>query len=123
MKTRDRMAGLLQWIAWISGSLELLFLLVMVVGHLFGDANGPNAMTFPTTEQALAFAFFPMLSILGLALAYKWELLGGVVVLLSLAGLFALRPDLMKTAFWFWATPAVCYLGHWFLSKQRASRH
>ncbi len=100
----------LRIIARTIGSLVLLFLLWMLIGHLVGDANGPNAMTFTEQRDFIAFLFFPMLSIVGLLLAYKWELLGGTFVVISLLGLFALMPALMQSAFWLWMLPGALYL-------------
>lgn len=96
--------------ARIIGSMVLLFLLWMLIGHLVGDANGPNGMTFTETREFIAFLFFPMLSIVGLLLAYKWEFLGGILVTISLAGLFLLMPVLARTAFWLWMLPGALYL-------------
>jgi arginine exporter protein ArgO len=116
---RDTLARILRWAALITSTLVLTFLVFMLVGHLTGKANGPNGMRFANGADATAFVFFPVLTIAGLLLAYKWELAGAVVVLVSLAGLFTLRPDLLRTPFWFWATPAICHLGHWWSQRGR----
>lgn len=96
--------------ARIIGTMVLLFLLWMTIGHLVGDANGPNGMIFNDRREFVAFLFFPVLSIIGLVLAYKWERLGGALVLVSLAGLFTLMPALMRSPFWLWMLPGVLYL-------------
>ena len=49
-------------------------------------------------------------SIVGLALAYKWELLGGSVAAISMAALFVLRPDLLHSSFPGLAIPALLYV-------------
>lgn len=122
MNDRNTTVRLLRWTALISGTLVLAFLVLMLVGHLFGHANGPNGMRFANSTDATAFVFFPVCTIVGLLLAYKWELAGGVVVLASLATLFVLRPDLLPTAFWLWATPAALYLAHWRLARRHAKQ-
>lgn len=120
MNDRSVSLRLLRGLALVSGSLVLAFLLWMLVGHLVGNANGPHGMRFSSASERAAFLFFPVGTIVGLALAYKWELPGGVLVLISLTGLFALRPDLLPTAFWLWGLPAVFYLGHWWLGRRMA---
>ena len=114
MDTPDRFAHPLLWTARITSTLLLAFLLFMLIGHLVGDANGPNGMTFTSPTDVLAFVLFPVLPIVGLALAYRWEFLGGTVVVASMAALFILRPDLLRLSFLALSLPALLYmLGGW----------
>lgn len=101
---------LLRWTARITGTLLLLFLIYMFVGHLVGDANGPNGMSFRGSGEFFTFLLFPVCSIIGLALAYKYELLGGGLSVLSLIVLVALRPDLMQMPFVSLITPGALYV-------------
>lgn len=116
----DRITRTLVWIARITGTLLLAFLLFMLIGHLTGNANGPNGMTFNSNADILGFVLFPVGSIIGLALAYKWKFLGGAVALASMAALFALRPDLLQNSFIALALPAVLYvLSGWLQMRSR----
>lgn len=63
--------ALLRPVARIVGMLPLAFLLFMLFGHLTGDANGPHGMRFSGTREVLSFVCFPVLTIIGLALAYR----------------------------------------------------
>lgn len=120
MNTADRSARALTWTARITGTLLLAFLLFMLVGHLTGDANGPGGMTFTTTRDVLAFALFPVCMILGLALAYTWELLGGAVVLGSMSVLFLVRPDLFNFPLLALLVPGFLYfLSGWMRMRSR----
>jgi nucleoside permease NupC len=122
MNTMDRITRTLVWIARITGTLLLAFLLFMLIGHLTGNANGPNGMTFSSTSDILGFVLFPVCSIIGLALAYKWKLLGGTIAVVSMLALFALRPDLMRISFIALALPALLYmLSGWLLMRNRRS--
>lgn len=103
---------MLFWLARVTGTLLLGILLLMLIGHLTGDANGPNAWVFNSTSDVLAFVLFPVCTSIGLALAYKWELLGGALAVLSLAGLLALRPDLLRSQFMWLAVPGALYVVH-----------
>lgn len=111
------LSRLLQWTARVAGTLLLLFLLYMLVGHLTGDANGPTGMVFRSGRERLAFFFFPVCTIVGLVLAYRWELAGGGVVLGSLIALCAVRPDLVRPAFLALSVPGLLYLLHWAVER------
>lgn len=111
---------MVQWAARIGGTLLLAFLLFMLIGHLVGDANGPNSMTFSSTADSLAFVLFPICQIIGLSLAYKWELPGGLLSVLSIVALFILRPDLLRGPFIVLTIPGVLYLIHWKMSRAKS---
>ena len=109
MNTTDRFARTLLWISRITGTLHLAFLLFMLIGHLTGNANGPNGMAFSSNADILGFVLFPAGSIIGLALDYKGKLLGGSIALASIAALFVLRPDLFGFYFLALSLPALLY--------------
>lgn len=97
------------WSARISGSLALGFLLFMLAGHLFGRANGPVGMRFASGQEVLLFALFPVCVIAGLLLAYRHALLGGGIVLASMAVVCILRPWLVASPLPFFALPGLLY--------------
>ncbi len=101
---------LLRWTARITGTLLLLFLIYMFVGHLVGDANGPNGMDFRSGSEFFTFLLFPVCSIIGLAMAYKYELIGGGLSVVSLLMLIVIRPDLMQMPFASLITPGALYV-------------
>ncbi len=107
--------------ARITGSIVLLFLLFMLIGHLAGDANGAEGMTFSDDEELIAFLLFPIGTIVGLALAYGWPVLGGVIATASLMFLCILRPDLLQLTFLAMAIPGALYLLHGMLLTRNAS--
>ena len=120
MNTMDRITRTLVWIARITGTLLLAFLLFMLIGHLTGDANGPNGMTFASNTDLLGFLLFPIGSIIGLGLAYKWKILGGTIAIASMAALYVLRPDLLQSYFVALALPAALYvLSGWLQLRSR----
>ncbi|MCB9184002.1 MAG: hypothetical protein H6591_08785 [Flavobacteriales bacterium] len=103
---------LLRISALAAGTLMLLFLLWMLIGHLTGDANGPNGMRFNGTKEVIAFTFFPCITIVGLALAYWRPLLGGGIAAGSIVALFTLRPDLLASPFIVTLVPGLLYVAH-----------
>jgi hypothetical protein len=86
----------IRWAARITGGLVLGFLLFFVFGHLFGNepSNG-----FQSNKEILAFACFPVTTILGLLLAFRYELPGGLLTLAAMAGLYFLMPELLANPY------------------------
>lgn len=82
----------------------------MFIGHLVGDADGPDNVTFNSQRDLLAFLCFLVHSITGLTLAYKRPLLGGTLAVLSVLGLFLLMYALARTGLWGWMVPGCCML-------------
>lgn len=109
---------MLFWLARVTGTMLLGFMLFMIIGHLTGDANGPDAWQFKSTADTLAFVLFPVCTSIGLALAYKWELPGGTLAVLSLVGLLVLRPDLLRPQFLWLAVPGLLYVVHALVARR-----
>ena len=82
---------LLRWTARLWGAVSVIFLGIMIVGHVAGSE--PQQLS--SWVDALIIAFFPGLLFVGLILGWKWELLGGIICLISMIGLYVLRPDLL----------------------------
>ena len=116
MTNQYRALTALRWTARITGSLILVFLLFFLFGHLFGDHGGKG---FSSGKEILTFLFFPVSTIVGLALAYRWEALGGAITLVGMAGLFALRYDLLNDILMFIpAIPGLLYFLSWWFSER-----
>lgn len=112
---------LLRWAALTAGTVMLLFLLWMLIGHLTGDANGPNGMRFNGTKEVIAFAFFPCCTIVGLALAYWRPLAGGLIAFGSIVALLALRPDLLASPFIVVVVPGLLYAAYGWSARRANS--
>ncbi len=105
MKNKKRIATIIRLIARIWGSLILLFLLLFLGAHVFQALCGPEGAGdggFNSTGEMLSFYFFfPVGTMIGLALAWKWEGLGGLITMGAIMGNFIMRPDLITTPFTF----------------------
>ncbi len=90
MKTK-KLRNALRWLARIWGSAIAAFVLFFLIMDLLsgGTANGISS------DEMLTFICFPLSPIVGFILAWKWEFLGGVIVLLGMIGLSVLRTDLI----------------------------
>jgi hypothetical protein len=117
MTSRHKFAITIRWIARITGSLILAFVLFFILAHLFGEEESDAG--FRNTKEVITFIFFPVSLVVGLGLALKWEGLGGFIVLLGMTGLFMLRPDLLGAGFMIPLIPAGLYIAYWFLSRNK----
>jgi hypothetical protein len=76
------MLGLIRWTARIWAAASLLFLSAFI----FGNTEPPEK--WPTVVEWIGLAFFPIGIILGLVIAFRKELLGGAIAVLSLLGFY-----------------------------------
>ncbi|HMC00540.1 MAG TPA: hypothetical protein VKN14_05835 [Flavobacteriaceae bacterium] len=119
------------WIARIWGGLILAFILFMVSAHIIGSINGeePKGEGFRNFWEVIAFSCFFVI-VLGLALAYKWEGLGGLIACLGLVIMFTAlhisapnikltTSDLIKQVAILILSPGFLYLTYWYFSKRR----
>ena len=97
MKNKKQITRLVLFIARFWGSISLAFLLFMVGAHLIGSfsGSGENGSGFQSTTEVFSFIFFPVSIMIGLALALKWEGLGGLITIVGIICFHVLRPDLI----------------------------
>lgn len=115
MAVRNKLTITIRWMARITGSLILAFVLFFVLAHIFGEEESGSG--FKNTSEAITFIFFPVSTVLGLGLALKWEGLGGLIVILGMIGLFIIRPDLLGPLFLIPLIPGGLYSSYWLLSR------
>ena len=108
--------------ARIWGSLILVLVLFFIVAYTFG--NDESGEGFRNTEEVVTFIFFPVSSVLGLIIAYKWEGPGGLITILGIIGLFIMRFDLISNAYFIAGIvpPGILYLVYWYLTKKQAHK-
>ena len=58
---------------------------------MIGDMKG-----FNTPTEIVAFICFPISTIIGLLIAYKWEGIGGIITIAGMMGLHIMRNDLIS---------------------------
>ncbi|MFT6998177.1 MAG: hypothetical protein ACJAQ4_001937 [Cryomorphaceae bacterium] len=97
MVNQNKIATITCWIARISGSLILAFILFFVLAHVLGDDESGNG--FQSTVEVITFLFFPISTLIGLSLALKWPGLGGLITMGGMIGLFIIRPELIRAIF------------------------
>jgi len=105
-------ALLVLWAARILGTLTILFLSFMIIGHLFGsEPQHLNGL-----PDVIALTFFPTGLLVGLIVALKYEKIGGAIAFFSMCIFFAYRPNALGSSlFWLLFAPAVLFFvyGWW----------
>ena len=83
----------IRWTARIISSLLLAFFIFIIIAHVFSD-EGSKFVELPFREQAILSLL--LLEMVGLGIAWKWEIIGAVVTLAAhilfqvlLGGIFA----------------------------------
>ncbi|MDU8886585.1 hypothetical protein RXV94_10475 [Yeosuana sp. MJ-SS3] len=135
MKQSRKISTLILWIARIWGGLILAFILFMVIAHIIESITGeaPKGEGFRNVWEIIAFGCFFVI-VLGLAIAYKWEGLGGLIACLGLVIMFTALQisapdvkmsllDFVKQAsifIFFIFPPGFLYLLYWYTSKRKS---
>jgi len=83
VKKVDRHTRIIRWIARISGSVFVLFLLMMFIGETL-DSSGP---LLPLAAKHVIGLLLMLGLIVGLVLAWRWELTGGLIAVVSIFAL------------------------------------
>lgn len=107
------LANIILWIARIIGGIVLVAISFTVVPEIM-RADPEKGEGLKGAQQWLEFICFPVLALLGLALAYWKPGLGGAVSLAGMALFFVLRPNLASDPFMLamWI-PGGLYLAYW----------
>lgn len=82
------------WTARFLGTLVIAFLLFMTIGELFSTDSKTVIMK---NSDIIALIFFPISTIVGLLIAYKWEAIGGIITVGGMISLHIFRPDLASS--------------------------
>jgi hypothetical protein len=84
---------ILRWFARGINACILAFVSFFVLAELFGTHTAePGPLS---TSDKITLVFFPTGLLLGLMLAWKWEGIGGLTIIISMVGLTTIRPDLI----------------------------
>jgi hypothetical protein len=120
MKNNNRIAKIIRWIARIWGSISLAFLVFMVGAHLIATITGKGEPIgkFNSISEIASFFFFPLCTLIGLAIAWKWEGLGGLITIGGIICFHMIRPDLLfDLMINGLAAPGLLYLLYWLFTR------
>lgn len=109
------------WPRVLRWSARVLSIFAVGVVLLFAFGEGMNLSQF-TAHELVLFLFFPLGVCLGMALAWRWEGLGGGLTVASLAGFYLVHRLLSSSfptgfAFIVLAAPGFLFLLYWFLTR------
>lgn len=107
-------------VARIMSALFVGFALIMFIGESMESAKrgNPEPMTFYTIIQ---FALFGI-GLLGLALAWKWEMAGGVISLLAFITIFIVNPAALLWPMFIFPGNAILFIYVAYQSKSSLRR-
>lgn len=103
---------ILQFTARTTGTLMVAFLIIVMMGAISGDSGRAGAPLFADAREALTFLTFPIFTMIGLALAWKYEFLGGLITLGSLAAVVLMQPEWLQPFALVPAVPGLLYAVH-----------
>lgn len=104
------------WMARIWGSLIIVFIMVFLIAHIL--EKEPSGEGISGTKELITFIFFPILTVIGLVLAYKREGLGGLVASLALITAMSLNSIIDLKFVFLIFPPGVLYLVYWYLNRK-----
>ena len=115
MKNQSKTSNIIRWIARIWGTTILAFVLFFLFADIFGSEESGGIRD---VKEAIV-AISGIIAIIGLAIALKWEGLGGLLTIIGLTGLFIVRFDLISNPYIIAgiAPPGILYLIYWYLTK------
>jgi len=109
------------WSARILGVLILLITLYFFFGHIFSTHESSRG--FQSASEIISFLFFPIITIIGLIIALKWEGLGGLMTIIGIIGFIVLNPVMIINPYIFIPiVPAVLYSIYWLMSKRETKK-
>lgn len=116
-KNKKHLVNIIRRIARVWSLLSIVFVLVIVIGHIFSPED-----VLPTIGKWVGILFFPFGVILGLTLSWKWEGLGAMITIGSLIGIYItiliIRGYLPRGPFFvLFAVPGFFFLISWLLSR------
>ena len=109
----------LWWIVRILSGLIIAFSIYMFLGQTFGGK--PRAE--PMDVSSIIGLFFGGLGLIGLGLAWKWELAGGIISLVAFIVIGAMEPTLFITPLvYIYPGTAVLFIVLWAKNKKTSER-
>ena len=114
MKTKS--IKIFRWTLRTLSGIFILFFLFMFIGETFFPPESLNA------EPMSAYSIFQLsamgIGLIGLGLAWKWELTGGIIALAAFIGLAVINPDTLHFhLLYLYPAVAVLFIVLWAISR------
>ena len=117
LSNQSKLVSALGWVARIYGTFFFLFVLVFTVASLFGE-EGPGT----SVDVWLEFLIYPVLFLVGLAMALKWPGIGGLLVTAIVLGIIVEEPAIRATDSMtlLQLAAGLLYLVYWYFARDAA---
>ena len=112
----SRVSKAIRWIARVLSALIILFWGFMIVAHVVGGSNSQGS---PLTINDNLKLILMVIYLIGLVIAWKWEVAGATVVLVAFAGNAILGIDIFSFPLILVPITACLFLLSWWLRRPR----
>ena len=104
-----------RWIVRVISGLIIVFFLLMFIGETFFGENPGN----PMTTSAIIQLSLTGVGLIGLGLAWRWELIGGIIALVPFLLVAIINPlILLPSPVYIWPFTAVLFIVLWAISRK-----
>ena len=108
----------LRWILRGSSGVIIVFFLLMFIGEtFFGEKTGK-----PFYTNAILQLSVMGIGLIGLGLAWKWELIGGIIALVPFVVLAIINPMVLVPLMLIWPLTAILFIVLWAISRKSTVR-
>lgn len=108
--------NVMRWVARITGSLMCLVFLFFFVGEAISPHKSPNEV--PIDANSVLQLTLTFIGIIGLLLAWKWELPGGVIAIVAFLALGMANPRTFPFPLAVFLVPAILFIITGWLDKR-----
>lgn len=109
-----KVATTIRWLARILSALILVFWSWFILGHILGDAGRPTGPSVTSDHLGLAAMG---VALVGLAVAWKWEVTGPVMALVGYGVLGIANENALGGLYVLWPVAAVLFLSSWWMHR------
>ena len=107
---------IIRWSLRILSALFIAFLLIMFIGETFFQDDDLDGV-YENTDAILQLSVMGI-GLIGLALAWKWELTGGIIALAAYIGLAIINPEVLQFSLLFlYPATAILFVVLWAVSR------
>ena len=105
---------ILRWVLRVLSGLMIVFLLLMFIGETSGE---------PSTTNSILQLSVTGLGLIGLGLAWKWELIGGIISMVAFILLAIINPIVLQSSLvLIWPLTAILFIVLWTISRNTTEK-
>jgi hypothetical protein len=105
---------------WILRGLSGLF----IAGFVIGENSSAPLINNALTNNAILQLSVAGMGMIGLGIAWKWELIGGIVASVAFIGLIIINPSLLDYGLLLiWPITAILFIVLWALRRNRTEKN